>query len=196
MPEPFKRYPYVSVRDQIRSGDILMCSGNGFFSNLIKKATKSKWSHVGILLKIPEVGRTMVLESVETRGVQSVPLSSYIKDYNASGHPYAGELAIFRHKLFNPERLPVASEKAIDLLGYRYDNKEILRIFWRIQRGKFRFYHKDGIMPRDNKEYICSEYVYQFFQNSGIEIQHDSRGFVSPGCFAKDYNIEYLFDIY
>ena len=192
MKSPFKKYRYAEAREQIRSGDILMCSGTSLFSKGIQLATKSKWSHVGILLKIPEINRIMVLESVETRGVQSVPLSSYVKDYNGSGVPYAGELAIYRHKLFKKEMLPVCSEKVIDLLGYQYDNTEILRISWRIATSRL---FKKSRIPKDNKLFICSECSNVFFTAGGIPIKPDARGFISPACFPKDPNVEYLFDI-
>ncbi len=38
---------YWQFRKNIRSGDVLLCSGSGWFSKMIQRATKSLWSHVG-----------------------------------------------------------------------------------------------------------------------------------------------------
>ncbi|MDF2868305.1 MAG: hypothetical protein K0S11_1775 [Gammaproteobacteria bacterium] len=73
---------YDSLRNQILSGDILLCSGSALFSNLIQQATQSVWSHVAFILRLDAIDRIMVLESVESIGVRTVPLSSYVYDYN------------------------------------------------------------------------------------------------------------------
>ena len=57
---------YRELRHEIRSGDILLCSGHSVFSTLIKKATGSIWSHIGFILRVDAIDRIMVLESVES----------------------------------------------------------------------------------------------------------------------------------
>ena len=47
-----KRFPrqsaigYGELRDELRSGDLLLCSGTGMFSRMIQAASESVWSHV------------------------------------------------------------------------------------------------------------------------------------------------------
>ena len=67
---------YLQCRDQIRSGDLLAWSGRGFVGGLVRVATASSWSHVGIAYVLG--GRVWVLEAREFAGVQIVPLSSYL----------------------------------------------------------------------------------------------------------------------
>ena len=85
--EPFPAFEikeYKNCRNDIKSGDILLCSGDSFFSNMIKQVTHSVWSHVAFILRVDIIDRIMVLESVESIGVRTVPLSSYVSDYNGT----------------------------------------------------------------------------------------------------------------
>lgn len=79
---------YEQLRPQIKSGDILLCSGNSLISSLIQKATNSVWSHIAFVIRLDSIDRIMVLESVETIGVRTVPLSTYVNNYNGSGKGY------------------------------------------------------------------------------------------------------------
>lgn len=182
-----KSLSYTRCREHIRAGDILLCSGNGLFPSLIKRATASIWSHVAFILPIPEIDRIMVLESVETRGVQAVPLSSYVNNYLGSGKPYNGRLLIARHDNFDPWKLLHVSRTAIDLLGYPYSYREIAKITMCLMlrwAGK----GQPNALKKD-KEFICSQFVELLFNSMKIEIPHDPRGFIVPDDFAKDQNI-------
>ncbi len=119
---------YQDIRSQLKSGDILLCSGTSFISTLIQKATNSVWSHVAFILRVEAINRVMVLESVESIGIRAVPLSFYIDNYNGSNTGYPGKILIARHSQFNPSLITNLSQSAVDLLGYPYDIHEILRI--------------------------------------------------------------------
>ena len=67
---------YPQHREQIKTGDLLAWSGRGFVGGLVRIATASSWSHVGIAYVIG--GRVWVIEAREFVGVQIVPLSSYL----------------------------------------------------------------------------------------------------------------------
>ena len=171
------------LRSRIQPGDLLLCSGTNPFSRMIRTATGSDWSHVGFVMPLEVIGRVMVLESVETVGVRAVPLSKYLKDYDNNGSPYPGGVAIARHETFpfeNATRLRRFAQFAVDRFGYPYDNDEIVRIAARIMT---KFLPWARTLKR-NKEYICSEYVYECYKSVGVTIPHDRRGFVSPANFA------------
>ena len=45
---------YKDVRDKLQTGDIVLFSSNHLASNIIKWYTKSKWSHVGMVILLKE----------------------------------------------------------------------------------------------------------------------------------------------
>ena len=89
--------PYEAVREQVRDGDILLCSATDGFSRLIRWATKSPWSHVAIAYRLEEIDRVIVLECVERIGVRAVPLSTFINRTSEGVHPYPGQILLARH---------------------------------------------------------------------------------------------------
>ena len=189
------RTPYEERRPQIRPGDLLLCSGTSAFSRLIQGATNSQWSHVGFLMPIPSIGRVMVLESLESVGVRTVPLSRYLTNYSNTGKAYDGGIVIARHNAF-PTDNPVPTNftrRAVDLFGYPYDNDAIARIAARIAASSIanslaRVFGGQAArlteMVRDD-EYICSEYVQECYRSVNIHIPTNRAGFVSPADIAE-----------
>ncbi len=185
---------YATARSEIRSGDILLCSGSSLFSTLIQKTTESIWSHVAFVIRLDAIGRIMVLESVESIGVRTVPLSSYVQNYNATGKGYPGKLLIARHSQFKSANITALSQSAVNLLGYPYNNQDILRIAARIGMKSFGF-EKNDPMIQPEHAYICSEYAYDCYRSVGVSIDYDPSGFVAPADFAKTPEINPLFSL-
>lgn len=181
---------YQQVKGEIKTGDILLCSGRYLVSELIKKASDSIFSHVALLFYWND--RVIVLESVEDDGVRAVPLSHYLYNYENNGKIYNGELYIARHEVinspnFDEEKLKRMFGKAVDLLNRNYDKDEIAQIVARIGLGIGR--HKD------DDEYICSEFVDECFKELEIELFRDQKGFILPEHIAADPNIKPLYRI-
>lgn len=180
---------YNKFRDSIEPGDILLCSGSAWFSKMIQKSTKSVWSHVGFVMRLKEIDRVMVLESVEPLGVRTVPLSKYLNDYDSKKHAYPGGLILARHKDFAKKATEAKMKKfgqfSVDLFGYPYDKDEIAKIATRILSSHLPFSSKEKKELERDREYICSEYAYECYRHVGIKIEHDRRGFIAPADFAK-----------
>ena len=176
--EAIEKVPYEQVRHTLRSGDIVFCSGTYFFSGLIRRFTKSSWSHCGIIYRDDDLGRVFVLESEVLIGVRVAPLSKYLKDYHGRNRPYRGRMVIGR---LAPEPPPEAVKAAIcfgmDELTKPYDNFEILRIAMRIL-------FRRGRRNRDRK-YICSELVYECFRRADIWFRFNKKS-ISPDDIWKD----------
>lgn len=186
---PIKRYR--ELRQNIRSGDILLCSGNTAFSHMIQQATQSVWSHVAFILRVDAIDRIMVLESVESIGVRAVPLSHYVYDYNSSGVGYPGKLLLARHRDLQTKNILNLSQTAVDLLGHPYDTEEIVRIATRIGMNTLGIKDSTQDAPPQH-EFICSEYAYICFQSIGIHINYNPLGFISPADFARDPRVQAL----
>lgn len=199
---PIRKFPgltprvYADLRPEIKNGDLLLCSGEAFVSMLIRRATSSVWSHVAFVLRLDEIDRIMVLESVESQGVRTVPLSHYVSNYKGEGEGYPGRLLLARHANFpaaEPGRLREITQFAVDLFGHSYDKEEIVRILSLIGRDWLGLSDVAG-MERDRK-YICSEYVWECYNNLGISIARGNRGYVAPRDFAADSRVRAVAEI-
>ncbi len=183
-----KPQSYAAIRDQVRDGDLLLCSANDSVSRLIRWATGSPWSHVAIAYRLDAIDRVMVLECVEKMGVRAVPLSMFISRTSSGVHPYPGKILLARHEAMAAKSRQNPWKKiatfAFDRLGERFSPGEILKIGVRIIAGRFRRRLHPILGPKD--EFICSEYVARCLHAVGVEIPWDGRGFVAPCDLAND----------
>jgi hypothetical protein len=164
-------FPYAELRAKLKSGDMLFASGDYLISKAIQKMTGSPWSHVGIVLRLDFIDRVLLLESVEDMGVRFAPLSKYLNNYEG-GKPYKGRAVLARCKDVTSKTIAGLSTFGIDELTQPYDKDEIAKIMARITLGI-------GKKERD-REYICSELVYECFAHAGKEFAFNPKGFISP----------------
>lgn len=113
----------------------------------------------------------LLLESIEDMGVRFAPLSKYLGDYD-NGKPYKGRVVLGRCRDFDADIVGSLARFGIDELTRPYDKDEVAKIMARVTLGI-------GNKERD-REYICSELVYECFSNAGREFDYDQRGFISP----------------
>lgn len=180
-----EKLAYGDIREDIKTGDILLCSGNHPISLLIRKFSKSLFSHIGFVFSWNN--RVLVLESVEDDGVRAVPLSQYVADYENSKRPYDGRLFMARYKQeLDKDKIKQMLGRAADLLNRKYDKDEIGKIILRITTGI-------GKHKTDN-EYICSEFIDECFKEIEIVFERDKKGFIFPEHIAADPNVDPLFE--
>lgn len=179
---------YSDVRGLVQDGDLLMCAAHDLGSRLIRWATRSHWSHVGIAFWIGEVQRVLVLECVEHIGVRAVPLSVFIRRTSGGIEPYPGRIVLARHEgmaALDPlGRKQAFTKFAFGRLGSRFSNKEMLKIGLRIAFGRLGRPMPDRL--RSDDEFICSEYVACCFERVGIKLAWDGRGFIAPATISHD----------
>lgn len=166
-----KVIPYDKLRSTLKSGDLFFTSGDYLVSKAIQACSGSPWSHVGVVFRLDSIDRLLLLESVEDMGVRFAPLSKYLVDYE-NGKPYKGRAVLARCKNVGREIVEAVASFGIDELTHPYDKDEIAKILARVALGI-------GKKERD-REYICSELVYECFSRAGREFAFDRRGFVSP----------------
>lgn len=140
---------YNQIRNNLKTGDIVLFSGNSWASNFIKFFSGSKWSHIGLVVKIDEYDITLVWESttltdlrdindgIAKKGVQTVPLSSRINTYDGKiavrhlnrqiNDPMKDSLCILRKQLMGKPYEQHETELAKSLLDFgKFENKEDL----------------------------------------------------------------------
>lgn len=172
---------YETIRSQLKTGDIYFCAGNYLFSKLIRYFTKSAFSHCGIIYHDSELDRTLFIESEASVGVRMGPFSKYIRDYNGTKKSYKGIVIVvsLQENLSEEERKKMLGF-ALDELTRPYDNKEIFRILYRTVFGKLK--------RVKDKNYICSEYVYEAFRKAGIYFQYREKS-ISPNDIWQDEKV-------
>lgn len=184
-PVQLKQIPviqYDKIRDFVKTGDIVFCSGGYLFSKIIQRLTKSTWSHVAVVYKDEELGRVLLLEAEPFVGIRLIPLSKYLRDYKGKKRPYKGKIFICK--------MTVAVEKPIFNKGISFGLDELTRPYdnWEIFRIMLRILFKAGKRER-NRSYICSELVRDVYAKAGVIMQlRDS--YISPDNIWKDDRVE------
>ncbi|MFT3680090.1 MAG: YiiX/YebB-like N1pC/P60 family cysteine hydrolase [Ferruginibacter sp.] len=170
--------PYEKIRENLKTGDIVFCSGSYLFSGIIQNLTKSVWSHVAVVYKDEELGRVLMLEAEPQIGIRLIPLSNYLKDYKGSKRKYKGQIVIGQLKdPIEQMQLNRGISFGLDSLTRPYDNYEIFRIMIRIL---FKISKRER-----NRSYICSELVRDVFAKAGVIIQYKDT-YISPNNIWTD----------
>ncbi len=154
---------YEKYRNEIKDGDILLYKGKGFVSTVIKKITKSEYSHAA--LAVWWNGRLMVLEAVG-KGVIATPLSKNVSKYHGSVDWYS-------HKTISDEDRQKLVAHAQLGLGKEYSKWKLVILAYKLI---FTSRDKKDDFKKEN-ELFCSHFVaaqYNFSGNDLIENLSDS----------------------
>jgi hypothetical protein len=185
--ERFPPRPYDEVRGEVRTGDLILCSGSSSFSRLIRWATGSPWSHVAMAVRLDAIDQVIVMESVERIGVRAVALKSFLTRDSNGRKPYPGRLLLARHDEWaakaTPDGLKAMADFCATRMGAPFRPSEITRIGLRILLGALDVRVPGRLNPDD--AFICSEYVAKAYERVGIRFPWDGRGFIAPSDIAE-----------
>lgn len=141
---------YEQIRDQLKTGDIILFSGNSGVSKFIRFFSASRWSHVGMVVRIDDWDAILLWEStslsgvkdamdkIPKKGVQTVYLSQRVETYNGDlalrplNKPITDTmkqaLVSLRKKLKNRpyEKSKVELAKSLIDMGFLSENEEDL----------------------------------------------------------------------
>ncbi len=160
--------PYDSIRHELDTGDIVLFRGQSLFSRVIQRATRSPWSHVAMVMRLPEYDFLALWESTglssvpdilshePRRGVRLVPLSERVRAYQ-------GAIAVRRLEgvtLGSNERHALM-ELRKELRGRPYEQSlvDLARAAWDGAAGS---------NVEDLSSLFCSELVAEAFQRLGL----------------------------
>lgn len=177
--------PYEAIRDELKTGDIVLFSGKGLISAGIKWSTSSRWSHVGMILRLPEYDFITIWESTTLssivdldtnsarKGVQLVPLSARVNDYD-------GAIAI--RKLTGAAQIS-DNVKALmqfrrEVAGRPYEKSE-LELIKSAYDGPF------GKNKEDLSSLFCSELVAEAYQRMGLVTYAKASNEYTPADFSE-----------
>jgi uncharacterized protein YycO len=173
-----------NIRPFVKTGDLFFFSGDHWLSGLIRWRSKSAWSHVGMVIKIEEIDRVFLVESVLEAGVRMIPLSFVVKNYHGINTPYEGRVAWARHSAVNEAVAKQLKISILEQLSKQYDGREFTRVAWRSIMGREKLF-------RDHK-YTCSELIYETFKSAKLKIEYERGFFISPGSIWRNAAVEML----
>lgn len=151
-----------------KTGDILLFSGKSHSSNSIKWVTLSDWSHVALVLRLPQYDFPCLweattdvnipcLEAGKARpGVQLVPLLSRVRDY--PGNIACRQLQSVE---LDPPRLQRLAALRRRLAGRAYES-DTFELMGAAYDGPL------GEQEEDLRELFCSELVAEAYQALGL----------------------------
>jgi hypothetical protein len=181
---------YETLRKNLRTGDLVLFSGKGAMSHGIKLFTSSKWSHVGMVLKLPDTDTIFLWESTtllnladaidgkRKKGVQLVLLSDRIKTYDGDAsirHLQNFSVSVSRYeklmKLRKSFRNKPYEKSQIELLKSAYDGP------W-------------GHNEEDLSSLFCSELVAEAYQCLGLISNKIPSNEFTPKDFTEEKDMK------
>jgi hypothetical protein len=164
----------------LQTGDLLLFSGRGWSSDVIRWFTGSCWTHVGVIVCLDDVDEPLVFESTLSpesvdlfrgeacSGVTLVPLSRRLADYE-------GEIVLRRR-----EGAPLAHRQ----------RRLVRRLVQRLYRRPYRHYLWRQLLdawPGTRRDYgglFCSELVAELYRRLGWLPRDVRSGAYVPGHFG------------
>ena len=177
---------YRNLRPDLKTGDIVLYSGRQRISTVIKLATRSHWSHVGMVIYLPEADLVAVWESTRRgthlvdidsgqvrKGVQLVPLGDRLRTYK-------GSFAIrqLRDATLTSDNFKSlwALRRVLAESPYEDDRLELLKAAY---DGPF------GRNDEDLSSIFCSELVAEAYQSLGLLSEHKASNEYVPADFSS-----------
>lgn len=154
---------------QLDTGDVLLFSGNGFFSSLVKWATGSRWSHVGVVVRQrgnasnPLIWQSVCGEMNDVRGFakNGVVLTELIKTVEQN---YSGMIGLRKLvKPLNEKQLATLNETFLELDGRPYESGlSGLWELWKSAQDTFTSPNTEAL-----GRIFCSELIAELFMRLG-----------------------------
>jgi uncharacterized protein YycO len=160
------------IRASMRSGDVLLFRGCGLLSSLIRRATRSDYSHAGMLFR--QGGRLYCLEAVGS-GVRLAPVSRLLAHY-PEGVYYCGVDAP------EPAR-EIALEFGFEQLSLRYDVLGLVRFAFAL------FFAAKRRAVESDQRWFCSELVAAAYRAAGFPLTDALPCYTSPADLINGQRI-------
>ena len=170
---------YQDLREQIRTGDLLLFRGNRLLSGAIERLSDSPYSHVAILARWQS---RVIAFQADTRGVEILPASKMVCKYQGKVDWWSLKHHLRDSGVFKEDDLLNA---ALTLLGVKYGYLRLFELGVRILLGRT-LNPKDAHAAPDSL--FCSEFVSRCFRaasNDVLDVNPEANdASTSPSNFA------------
>ncbi len=183
---------YETIRKNIKTGDIVLFSGKGAISHGIKLFTLSKWSHVGMVLQLPDSDTVFLWESTtlanladaidgtKKKGVQLVLLSDRLKSYKGD--------ASVRHL----KGITVDKNKYKTLMAFRKEVRNRPYEKSELELIKSAYDGPWGHNEEDLSSLFCSELVAEAYQRLRLLPDDVPSNEYTPKDFTEEKGLKLL----
>jgi uncharacterized protein YycO len=169
---------YRAARPAFATGDLLCFRGRGLVSWLIRKLTRSAWSHVGMVYLFED--RVYCLEAVGS-GVRLVLVSVLVERYHG-GIDYFDVLDVEEHQRRG------ALSFGFQQLGKPYDRPGIWRFLWFLVYGKRRRVREDDL-------WFCSEIFAEAWRRQRVPLVDAPPDYTAPHDLATSARVRYRYTV-
>lgn len=184
---------YEEIRDDLKTGDIVLFSGKGFISWLIKKVTKNEYSHVGMIIRIDGFDFVALWESTtlsdvpdiwhkKKKGVQIVQLSERLRHYD-------GKVAV---RLLHDFEFGENENKIITELRHEVNNRPYEKNFLSLAKSALDSTFLGKNKKKDLSSLFCSELVAEAYMRLGLIAKNQISSEYTPADFSEKRNLKLL----
>lgn len=159
---------YIDVLNQLKTGDIVLFSGKGGISTGIKWVTFSQYSHVGMVVNLPEYSVVTLMESTTLSKVKDIESGQYIKGVqivplNERVGSYDGKITVRQL-----EGVSLDQSALRGLISFRNEVKGRAYETNKIELLKSAFDGYFGHNDENLSSLFCSELVAEAYQRLGL----------------------------
>ncbi|KAF0807516.1 hypothetical protein A167_02848 [Alcanivorax sp. S71-1-4] len=168
----------------LRTGDLLLFAGRGPISDTIRFFTRSHWSHIGMVVRLPEHDTPLILESTTlsesadihvgapVAGVGLVPIMKRIEEYD-------GDIAL-RQRLGEP--LTDAQQRMVARIARRLHQRPYKNYVLTLARDTVTGFRRRP----DFSGMFCSELVAEIYRRLGWLAREQRPSLLVPGHFGSE----------
>lgn len=151
---------YSQKRDTLHTGDVMLFSGNGIFSSGIKISTRSKWTHVGMVIRenIVLIWESNLMKVQRDLNNNLVNSGVQICDLGRRIYEYDGEIAVRRlHDPLTSDELDQLEVSRHIVIARPYE-KNIIELVKAAYDGP------GGMNTEDLSSIFCSELLAMYYK--------------------------------
>jgi len=180
---------YSEIRDTLKTGDIVLFSGEGFISNLIKFMTRSPWSHVGMVIRSEVLDMLLLWESTTLsklkdihsdtmkQGVQMVGLSARVDSYEG----LVGIRSLEGVEM-NQSRMRALADFRAEMKDRPYEQNKL-------ELAKSAYDGPFGHNEEDLSSVFCSELVAEMYERWGLLPEKVSSNEYTPANLGNPIDL-------
>ncbi|MFP4979083.1 hypothetical protein ACE6ED_27030 [Paenibacillus sp. CN-4] len=190
--------PYEELQSGLRTGDLILFSGQYEISKKVEKLEGSLWSHVGMVVRIPEVEIPLLWESTaltdlpdvlkddHITGPKLVDLKARMESYGKDLIPYVAPRYAVRPLEVERTGEMISNLHALFTELHGIPNPGEWRMIWDVVLG--RYFHLRSKLDC----YTCSELVAESFVHMGLLNKNTVINAYMPSDFSSDGHLKLL----